>query len=69
VAKQSNITKLVRADLTIHITEMYHQKNVNFTHHMLGRNYEIEKSKNILIVRDVGVSGKSLLPKICRDII
>ena len=50
VGIQSNITRYVLAEQTLHITETLHLRNVNFTHHMLGRNYGIEKLKNILIV-------------------
>jgi len=56
-----NITQFVLTGQAIHITEPFHLRNVNFTHHMLGRNYGIEKLKNILIVRDVGRSTSRIM--------
>ena len=58
MARPYNIARLVRAKVTLHITEIFHLRSVNFTHHMLGENFVIGKSKNILIVRDVGRSIK-----------
>ena len=54
MARPYNTTQLVLAKVALHITELFHLRNVNFTHDMLGENFVIGKSKNILIVRDVG---------------
>ena len=51
-----NITQLVLAKVTLHITEQFHLRNVNSTHHMLGENFVTRKLKNILIARDVGTN-------------
>ena len=40
MVRQSNLTKRVLVGQAIHIAETFHLRNINFTHHMLGKTME-----------------------------
>lgn len=38
VVRQLNITKRVLVEMALNLTQIFHLRNVNFTHHTFGRN-------------------------------